>query len=234
MAVASSTAVSIASGSAPAAVASTAVPTGSPKQIARTMVRCSTESRATRAVTRSAIAVGALRPAATRSGQPPLETESSAAPSLLPRCSTTQRGDAIGGEGPQVQRPEAADQGDVERGEGSADCHRALTGRHPQAELGPPLDEHEQAFQDDGVQPVEIVDEQGGRLPCGQLEQRLERCAVQGRLAAGVTGAAPTPPDAAVSPLVGVQVGQQRRPTGAGRPEDQQAGVVVQHVPSGS
>ena len=156
------------------------------------------------------MAVGALRPAATRSGHPALETASSAAPSLLPRCSTTHTGDALGGEGPQVQGTEAADQGDVERGESGADRHRALAGRHPEPELRPPLDEHEQALQDGLVQTVQIVDQQGGRLTSGQLEQRLERGAVHGRLAARIPGAATTPPDAAVPPLVGVQVGQQR------------------------
>ncbi len=134
-----------------------------------------------------------------------------------------------------MQRPEAADEGDMEGGESGADRDLPLAGRHPETELRPPLDEHEQTLEDGGVQAVEIVDEQGGRLARRQLEQRLERVAMEGGLAAGISGAAATPPDAAmVSPLVGVQVGQQRRPTGAGRPEDQQARVVVQHVPSGS
>lgn len=64
-----------------------------------------------------------------------------------------------------MQRPEPADEGDIDGGEDGPDRARSLTGRHPQPELGPPVDEHQQAFQDRVVQPVEVVDEQCGRLP---------------------------------------------------------------------
>lgn len=53
---------------------------------------------------------------------------------------------------------------------------------------------------------------------------------MQRRLAAGTTGAPAAPPDATVSTLVGVEVGQQRRPAGSDWPEDQQTGVVVENV----
>ena len=235
IAVASSTAVSIAPGSASAAIASTAVPTGSPKQIARTIVRCSWESNATRALTRSPIAVGALRAAATSSGQPPLEAASSAAPSLLPCCSTTQLATPSAVRGPRCSAPKRPTRATwrAARAGPTGTCRWLAATRRPSSARRSTSTSRRSRTAVSRRSRSSTSRVVGSA--CRQLEQRLERVAMQGGLAAGISGAAATPPDAAmVSPLVGVQVGQQGRPTGAGRPEDQQARVVVQHVPSGS